>query len=106
MPPTVRQLDHWHLRHTQLPRREQPSMSDDDAVLAVYQNRVGPAELADRGGDLRHLSFRVRPRIARIGDQRRKRAVLDGERQLLGCGWNGQLRGARVLPESRLRVRV
>ena len=51
-------------------------MPGNDAVVAVGQDRVGEAELADRRRDLRHLLVTVRPCIPRIGDQRRKRAVL------------------------------
>ena len=48
-------LDHRHRRHAELPRRQQPAVAGNDAVVAVDQDRVRPAELADRGGDLRHL---------------------------------------------------
>ena len=42
-------------------------MPGDDAVVAVDQDRVGEAELADRGGDLRHLLVAVRPGVPGVG---------------------------------------
>ena len=41
-------------------RRQEPAVARNDAVVAVDQDRVGPAELADRGSDLRDLSINVR----------------------------------------------
>ena len=41
----TRELDHRHAVQPQLPGRQQPAMAGDDAVLAVDQDRVGPAEL-------------------------------------------------------------
>ena len=55
-------------------------MTGDDAAVAIDQNRVGPAEGADRGGDLRHLGVRVGARVAGIRDQALQRPV--GHRQL------------------------
>ena len=55
-------------------RRPWPAMtvpSPDD------QDRIGPAELDDAGGDLRHLLVGVRARIARVGAQAVERPVLD-----------------------------
>ena len=72
-------LDDRHRRHAELPRRQQPPVPGDDAVVAVDQDRVGPAELADRGGDLRHLRVRVRARVLRKRDQSRGRTVFHRE---------------------------
>ncbi|WP_445083377.1 hypothetical protein [Burkholderia multivorans] len=55
-------------------------MASDDAVIAVDQDRVGPAELGDAGGDARDLFVAVRARIAGVGNQRLDLAVRDGER--------------------------
>ena len=65
--------------HAELPRRQQPAVAGNDAVVAVDQDRVGPAELADRGGDLRHLRIAVRPGVLGEGDQSRGRTVLHRE---------------------------
>ena len=46
-------------------------------LLAIDQDRIGPAELDDAGGDLGHLRVGVRARIAGEGDQRLDLAVLD-----------------------------
>ena len=54
-------------------------MAGDDAVLAVDQDRVGPAERLDGGGDLLDLGRRVGPGVAGIRDQLIQGAVLDGE---------------------------
>jgi hypothetical protein len=42
-------------------------MPGDDPVLAVDQDRVRKAELADAAGDLRDLRIAVRPRVAGVG---------------------------------------
>ena len=55
-------------------------MAGDDAVLAIDQDRVGPAELADRRGDLRHLRIAVRAGVLRKRDQSRGRTVFHRER--------------------------
>ena len=65
----VRELDHRHPLQTQLPCRQHPAMTGDDAVRAIDQHRVGPAELPDARRDLRHLGIGVGARIAGIGDQ-------------------------------------
>lgn len=44
-------------------------MARNDTVLAVDQLLIGKAELSNLACDQRHLSFVMRPRIARIGDQ-------------------------------------
>ena len=67
------------VRHAELPRREQPAMSGNDAVVAVDQDRVCPAELADGCRDLRNLRIRMRAGVLREWDQSRGRAVFDRE---------------------------
>lgn len=52
-------LDHRHFGHAELPRRQQPPMAGNDAVVAIDQHRVRPAELADRSCYLRHLPLRM-----------------------------------------------
>jgi hypothetical protein len=52
--------------------------------LAVDQDRVRKAELADAAGDLRDLRIAVRPRVAHVRDQSLDRAH-DAAR-LAGCG--------------------
>ena len=52
-------------------------MAGDDAALRVDQDRIGPAELDDRGCDLRDLAVVVRAGVARIGNQPIERPVLD-----------------------------
>ena len=47
--------------------------------VAIDQDRVGEAELADRGGDLRDLRFGMRAGVAGVRDQRRDRAMVDRE---------------------------
>ena len=56
-------LDHRHLAHPELAGRQHPAVAGDDAVLAIDQDRVGPAELADGGRDLRHLRVGMRSRL-------------------------------------------
>ena len=38
-------------------------------IVRADQNRIDEPELGDGAGDLRDLLFRMRPRVARIGDQ-------------------------------------
>ena len=64
------ELDDGHFGEPELACREQPAVAGDDAVVAIDQDRVGPAELADRGGDLGHLRIRMRAGVAGVGDQR------------------------------------
>ena len=65
--------------HAELPRRQQPAVARNDAILAVDQDRVRPAELADGSSDLGDLGIRVRAGIVGEGDERRDRAVFDGQ---------------------------
>jgi len=76
----VRQFDDRHLVETQLARGSQAPVARDDAVVAIHQQRIGPAVLDDAGGDLGDLRIGVRARIAGVGDQRLDLAVLDVER--------------------------
>jgi hypothetical protein len=77
-------LDDRHRGHPELPCCKQPAVPGDDAVRAIDEDRIGPAELADRSRDLRHLRIGVRARIVGEGSQRRERTVLDGQRRTLG----------------------
>jgi hypothetical protein len=51
----VRQHNHRHFFHPQLPGREESGMPGDDDAVAVHQNGIRPAELPDTGGYLRDL---------------------------------------------------
>ena len=73
----MRELDHRHLLQPELSRRQHPAMAGDDAVCAVDEHRVRPAELADAGSDLRHLGIGMGARIARIRDQLAQRPPSD-----------------------------
>ena len=72
-------LDHRNLVRLQLAGGKDAAVAGDDAVVAVDQDRVGPAELADRGGDLRHLGIGMGAGVAGIGDQIDERAVFHGK---------------------------
>ena len=63
------ELDGWHLGQAELTRGEQPAVAGNDAAVAIDQDRVGKAELADGRGDLGDLRLEVGTRIAGIGDQ-------------------------------------
>ncbi len=88
-------------------------MAGDDAVVVVDQDRVGPAEGPDGGGDLGHLLVGMGPGIAGIGDEVRHRPVLDGQMLAChaGCGLNSGVsrlfggcfcrRGGVKVPEFR-----
>jgi hypothetical protein len=76
----VPELDHRHPGEPELPRRHDPAVAGDDAVIAVDQHRVGEAVLADRAGDQRDLVVAVRPRVPGVGYQLPDGPVLDGER--------------------------
>ena len=71
------ELDHRHRREPELPRRQHPAVTGDDAVRAVDQHRIGPAELADRAGDQRHLRLGMGAGVPGVGDQVADRAVAD-----------------------------
>jgi hypothetical protein len=43
-------------------------MTGNNAVRTVDQDRIGPAEPADRSCNLRHLRIRVRARVVGEGD--------------------------------------
>ncbi len=60
-------------------------MPDDDNVVLADQDRVGEAELGDRGRDLRHLNGRMGPGIADLWHQPVGRHHLD----LHGHGGSG-----------------
>jgi len=55
------------------------AVAGDDHVVGANQHRIDETELGDRGGDLRNLSFRMRPRVANIGNQPLDRPRLDIE---------------------------
>ncbi|NKA37083.1 hypothetical protein GO300_05143 [Ralstonia solanacearum] len=78
----VGQLDHRHLVHAELARGGQTPMARDHTVLAIDQDRVGPAVLHDAGGDPGHLLVVVGPRVPCVRNQRRDLAVLDVEHVL------------------------
>lgn len=63
------ELDAGHLGHSQLTGRHDPAVAGDDAVLAVYQDRVSPAELPNRGADLSDLGIAVGAGVGGVGDQ-------------------------------------
>jgi hypothetical protein len=69
--------DHRHRVEPEPARRLEPSVAGDHGAVAGGEDRIGPAELHDAGGDLRHLLVRMRARVARIGAQARERPVLD-----------------------------
>ena len=73
------ELDHRNPVEPELARRQQPAVPSDHPVLAIDEHGVGEAELPDRAGDQRQLLLRMRPGIARIGDQARDRPVLEPE---------------------------
>jgi hypothetical protein len=54
-------------------------VTGDDSALGVNQHGVREAKLPDTAGDLGHLGLRMRPRVARVGDQSADIAIFDGE---------------------------
>ena len=76
----MRQHDRRHLGHPQRLRRQQPAVAGDDRALGIDQDRVGEAELPDRGGDLLDLALRMGAGVAGIGDQAGDRPVADRQR--------------------------
>jgi hypothetical protein len=58
----VRQFDHRHVGHAEPACGEQPAVAGDHAVVAIDQDRRGPAEFHDARGDLRDLRVAVRSR--------------------------------------------
>jgi hypothetical protein len=73
----VPQLYHRYFGETQAPSSCQATMPGNHTVIAIDQDRVGPAEFDNAGGDLRHLGVIVSARIPDVGDQPLKGAVLD-----------------------------
>ena len=73
----VRQHDDRDFLHPQLPGREKSGMPGDDDAVAVHQNGIRPAELADTGGYLSDLLVRMRPRVAGVRQERADRPELD-----------------------------
>jgi hypothetical protein len=57
----------------------EPAMPGNDGALAIHQDRVGEAELADAVGDLADLLRAVGARVARIGPEAAWRDVGDGK---------------------------
>ena len=81
----MRQLDHRHLGHAELACGEQPAVASDHAVIAIDQDRIGPAEFHDARRELRNLCVAVRAWISCVRNQRLDPAGLDGE----GVGHRG-----------------
>jgi hypothetical protein len=78
----------WEI--AQRPRRLQPAMPGDDHLILTDQDRVGEAELGDRGRDLSDLIGRMRPGIADVGHKSVGRHHLDLHgRQPPECGRPG-----------------
>src|SRR6267143_2024262 len=50
-----------------------------DSALKVNQHGVREAKFPDTAGDLGHLGFRMRPRVARVGDQSADFPPFDGD---------------------------
>ena len=71
--------NHRHLAHAETPCGKQASVAGDDHVVGADQHRVDEAKFRDRGGDLRDLIVRMRPRIAGVRDQPVDRPGLDLE---------------------------
>jgi hypothetical protein len=73
------QFDHRNRGEAKLARRQKPTVARDEAVVTIDQDLIGPAELADRPGNLRHLRVRMGAGVAGIGDQGLDRSMLDRE---------------------------
>src|SRR5579862_4556566 len=56
----MRQHDHRDLCHPELAGCEQPSVSRYDYLIRADQDRIRPAKLSNRGGDLCYLFVAVR----------------------------------------------
>ena len=61
----------------ELVRRENAAVSSNQRALFIDEHHDGPAPLADRGGDLRHLLVGMSACIAGVGDEFCDRPPLD-----------------------------
>jgi hypothetical protein len=75
----MREPDRRHRLHAERLGRQHPPVAGDQHAPLVHQHRHGEAELADRGGKLRHLLGRVLPGVGGIGQDRGQRQHLDTE---------------------------
>ena len=73
----VGQHDDRDFFHPQLPGSEESGMPGDDDAVAIHQNGIRPAELADTGCDLSDLLVRMRPGVAGVRQERANRPKLD-----------------------------
>jgi hypothetical protein len=84
--------DHRDSIEAKLTRGQQPAMAGNDAALPIDQDRIGPAELDNRGRDLRNLVVVVCTGVARIGDQPVEGPVHDrvgqSQHHVVSCGWD------------------
>jgi len=69
------QADAWHIGQADLPRGHDAAVAGNDAAVGIDQHRVGEAEFAHAGGELRHLRLGVRAAVARVGNE-----LINGER--------------------------
>ena len=96
----------------QLARRHHAAVAGNDAVVFVNQDRVGKAELADAGGQLRYLRVVVGSAVSRVWHKvgRRERFNRGRERYVChlamspGC-WGGRSVCSRG-PSARTRCRA
>ena len=85
----VAEFNDRHFQQIQLARCRQTTVAGNDAVGAVDEDGLCPAELDDAGGQLGDLRLGMRARIAGERDQRLDLAILDA--QLFGH-WNAKTR--------------
>ena len=58
---------------------QNPAVTGYDSALGVNQHGVREAKFPDTAGDLGHLGLRMRPRVARVGDQSADFPPFDGK---------------------------
>ena len=76
------QFNDRHVDQPQLAGGGQTTMSGDDPMLPIDEDRISPAVLDDAGGNLGHLRFGVGTGIPGERNQRLNLAVLDVEHVL------------------------
>jgi hypothetical protein len=76
-------------------------VAGDDGIVGINEDRIGKAEMRDRGCELLDLLLLMRARIRRAGFERADRLVGDLK---VGHGWAPYLSGA-VAKKNKARLR-
>ena len=79
--------------HLELKGRLDPTMSGDDEVCAVDQDRIGEAKALDAARDLFDLFSAMGAGIARVGPQHLRCQVFEGSSSTSACRLGGFVSG-------------